>query len=318
VSWLRSSLTLALAVLMVPATLAADPCRYLPAEDVGRLTCESIPAPASDTPARPMLRVATFNVHFGKDVAGLAAALLDNPQLRAADVLLLQEIESFPGDRRAQALAERLGLHLVYAPARLKDEGTHGLALLSRYPIRDVEVVALPHYELGWSSRRRVALIATLDWSGTPVRVVNAHLDTRLTVAQRREQIRPALERVADAPRVIVGGDMNTISCLAALLPGVPVCLPGLSQGPAFDAFMNDEGFLAPFRRIGGTGPLHQRLDGIFMRGFEVADFDKEDEVDVSDHVPLWADVRLPSDTPAPVAAGLVAPVGFLPHRATF
>jgi endonuclease/exonuclease/phosphatase family metal-dependent hydrolase len=307
----RSSLVRGLAVLLVPASLAADPCRYIPSDEAGRLSCETRSLAEAASPARPTLRVATFNVHFGKDVGRLADAIRENREMDEADVLLLQEIESYPGDRRADALAERLGFpHLVYVPARPKGDGTHGLALLSRYPVHDVEVIALPHYEIGWATRRRVAMIARLDWNGTEVRIVNAHLDTRLTLEQRRTQMGPVLARVADDPLVIVAGDMNTISCLAALLPGVPIPLPGLSQGPGFDAFMREQGFLTPFRRIGGTGPLHQRLDGIFTRGFTLTAFDKEDRVDVSDHVPLWAEMRLarrssgrssPAD-PAPTA----------------
>jgi endonuclease/exonuclease/phosphatase family metal-dependent hydrolase len=260
------------------------------------------------------LRVVTYNVHFGDDVARLARALASDPEIRDADVLLLQEIESYLGDRRAEALARQLGFDMVYAPARLKRDGTHGLALLSRYPIRDVEVMTLHRYELGWGTRRRVAMIATLDWNGLAVRVVNAHLDTRLTLDQRRAQILPVLERVADAPHVVVGGDMNTISCLAALLPGVPICLPGLSQGPAFDRYMRGLGFETPFARIGGTGPLHQRLDAIFTRGFEVLAFDKADDVSVSDHVPLWAELRRPSV--ARPESARVAPIGAPPRRA--
>jgi endonuclease/exonuclease/phosphatase family metal-dependent hydrolase len=287
------SLLLAAALAGPPLDLV-DPCRQVSADPGPSFPCATLTAAGSDRTPKAALRVATYNVHFGRDVAGLARAIEGNRDLREADVLVLQEIERYPGDGRPEALAHRLGMDVVYAPARPKGEGTHGIAILSRFPMRDLEVIALPHFELGWGTRRRVALAATIDWGGTEVRIVDVHLDTRLTADQRRRQIGPVLEREAGWPRVVIAGDMNTISCLQALLPGVPVALPGLSQGPAFDRFLRERGYVAPFRHIGGTGPLGQRLDGIFVRGLDVGDFDKEDGVHASDHVPLWADVRSP------------------------
>jgi endonuclease/exonuclease/phosphatase family metal-dependent hydrolase len=289
-------LPLVFAALFVPTGRVggSTSCEYVPAEVPPGLTCQAgdvlFATPALSAAARPALRVVTYNVHYGDDVAGLARAILTNPRIGDADVLLLQEIESYPTENRSAALAERLGLAFVYAPARTKRDGTHGLAILSRFPLRDVRVLALKQYELGWGNRRRIAMTATLDWNGQEVFVANAHLDTRLTQGQRQEQIQPVIDRARLHPRAIVAGDMNTISCWSALLPGIPIALPGLSQGPDFDSFMKGHGFLTPFSAIGGTGPLRQRLDAIFSRGLRVKDVGKERAVDVSDHLPLWAD----------------------------
>jgi endonuclease/exonuclease/phosphatase family metal-dependent hydrolase len=244
---------------------------------------------AGSPEARP-LRVASFNVHFGAHVPELATAILANPRLHDADVILLQEIESYPGDDRPAELARRLGLRVVYAAARPKRQGTHGLAILSRLPLRDVEVLPLRHYELGWGNRRRIALAATLDWNGAPVRIVDVHLDTRLTLDQRREQMRPVLAWTARHRHVVVGGDMNTLSCLGALLPGVPLLLPGIGQSGGFDDFMAGQGWTVPLHHVGHTGPLGQRLDAVFARGMAAGASAKEAGVHVSDHLPVWAD----------------------------
>ena len=250
-----TNLLMVLTVTAIPLSARAD-CRYWPSAAAATLPCEWSAANVSAASGEG-LRVVSYNVHYGEDVAGIARALAENPGTRDADVLLLQEIESYPGDRRPERLGRRLGRYAVYAPARTKGRGTHGIAILSRYPLRDVEVQALPQFELGWGTRQRIALAATADWNGIDVRLVNVHLDTRLTRDQRFRQIRPVLDRAASYERVVIGGDMNTISCVNALLPGIPVLVPGLSQGPAFDAFMAGEGYATPFRRIGGTGPLH-------------------------------------------------------------
>ena len=79
----------------------------------------------------------------------VAAAISGDPHLSATDVLLIQEIEDHPGEggSRASRLAAALKMAFVYAPARTEGDGTHGLAILSRYPLERVEVMELPDFE---------------------------------------------------------------------------------------------------------------------------------------------------------------------------
>jgi endonuclease/exonuclease/phosphatase family metal-dependent hydrolase len=239
------------------------------------------------------LRVVTFNVHYGADVPALARTVRGNPRLRAADVLLLQEIEQHPGDDRPAALAAALGLNVVYAAARPAGNGTHGLAILSRRPLRDPEVVGLPEYDLVYSTRRRIGLGATVDVDGRPLRIFNVHLDTRLQPQQRMGQLEPVAARASELSRAIVGGDLNTINCVTSLLPALPLPLPGYEQGPLLDRFMRAHGFAAPLEAVGGTGPLGMRLDALYVKGVRVTGAGKVDTGSVSDHVPLWMDVAL-------------------------
>ena len=78
------------------------------------------PDPAAVPPPAAVLRVASWNVHFGADPAGLAAAIGAEPALAAADVLLIQEVEAYPDEPgcRAARLAAALGMTWAYAPAR--------------------------------------------------------------------------------------------------------------------------------------------------------------------------------------------------------
>jgi endonuclease/exonuclease/phosphatase family metal-dependent hydrolase len=237
------------------------------------------------------LRVVTFNVHYGADVPALVRTVRESRRLRAADVLLLQEIEQYPGDDRPRALAAALGLNLVYAPARPAGNGTHGLAILSRLPLHDLEVVGLHRYDLVYSTRRRIALGATVDVDGRPLRIFNVHLDTRLAPQERMDQLEPVAARASQSPRAIVGGDVNTINCIASLLPALPIPLPGNEQGPLLDRFMQAHGFASPLEFVGATGPLGMRLDALYVKGVRVAGAGKEDTGSVSDHLPLWMDV---------------------------
>jgi endonuclease/exonuclease/phosphatase family metal-dependent hydrolase len=240
------------------------------------------------------VRVVTFNVHYGADVPALAEAIRSNPRLRGADILLLQEIESHPGDDRAAKLARSLNLHLVYAPARVEGDGTHGLAILSRYPMTDLEVLGLKKYDLGYrGTRRRIAMAATVELPQRKVRVYNVHLDTRLTPAERLQQLEPVMAEAVKQPAAIVGGDFNTITAVPSLLPLLPLPVPGYSQAEGLDAYMKGQGFAAPFAGIGSTHRFPMRLDAVFAKGLAVEARGKETSVIVSDHFPLWVDVKV-------------------------
>ncbi len=232
------------------------------------------PAPGPPPPASPArFTIVSFNVELGADPAALAAALRAGG-LGDADVYLIQEIEDHrPAEprARAEALAAALGTAVVYAPARRPADhgpGTHGLAILSRWPIVEDVVVKLPYYELLWRSRPRIGLGVLLDVAGTPVQVWNVHLDTRIAAPSRRAQIAPVFERARALPGLaIVGGDLNTWARL---------------HEEAVDALAAEEGFATPTaelsdsvaRRVPGF-----RLDAIYARGFSVLDAGVEREV---------------------------------------
>src|SRR6266508_3266747 len=130
-----------------------DPQPWVPAEDItGPLRPElgESPVPAN---ARGLdlgaLRVVTYNVERGEDVEGLAETFDVDDELSHADLVMVQEIESHPGEggSRAKRLAAKLGMGYVYAPERLQGDGTHGTAILSVYPLRNVQVMQLPHVD---------------------------------------------------------------------------------------------------------------------------------------------------------------------------
>ncbi|HUH04240.1 MAG TPA: endonuclease/exonuclease/phosphatase family protein, partial [Kofleriaceae bacterium] len=231
------------------------------------------PATVGDT-----VRVVTFNVALGRDTEALARLFADDPALTRADVLLVQEIETHDDEprSRAGALAEALGMNYVYAPAREIDGGTHGLAILSRQPIAAAHVMRLPRVELHINPRDRIALAADLEVGGAVLRVVDVHLDTRLNVTQRIQQLRPA---VLDEPgSVVVGGDLNTNPYLwvEGALPLTPVrSVGGSDQAEIIDDYMRAIGYATPTQDSGPTqdAVIEQlRLDSLFTRGVQPGD----------------------------------------------
>lgn len=273
-----------------------DPRSDWPPE-TGRLAPAPPPAPA-------VLRVVSYNVHSGRDLPRLIAAFENQARLRAPDVLLVQEIESHPSENasRARRLAEALKMNYVYAPARATpDGGTHGLALFSRFPLSDIEILPLPQFELHYNTRRRIALGATVTIGRRPLRLYNLHLDTRLNSRDRLEQLRPVVEAALaqPVPAVVLGGDFNTNSFrwLFRVLPVFPS-----SQARAVDALMQEKGFDAPLAEAGATtrkALLPLRLDSLYTRGVVVQAAGVERSADASDHAPLWMEIAWPPKQPA-------------------
>lgn len=276
------------------AALLALLASHGPAEEALRPEVGQLVAAPPQAP--PSLRVVSYNIHAGRELPRLIEALRENPQLRAADVLLLQEIESHPceGASRARQLAEALRMNYVYAPARpTEDGGTHGLALLSRFPLADIEVLPLKQYNLHYNTRRRIALAATVEVGARRLQIYNLHLDTRLNVGDRLEQLGPVVKAALaqQVEAVVLGGDFNT-NAFRWLFHVAPVFRS--DQAAAVDAFMRKNGFAAPLAAAGPTSRkvlFGLRLDSLYTRGVTVQASAVERSVQASDHAPLWIEI---------------------------
>lgn len=290
---------LALAWLLVLAVAALWLAAQAPSASEPALqpAVENLLPPREQAPIT--LRVVTFNVHYARDVPALAESLRASPALRDADLFLLQEIEAHPkeGSSRTRRLAEAMQLNYVYAPARhTREGGTHGLAILSRFPLSDIEVLELPRFDLGAKTRRRIALGATVDIAGRLLRLYNIHLDTRINIADRLTQLQPVMDAAAqhEVKEVILGGDFNTNPFRWAW-GRVPVFAS--KQAGTLDEFMKKNGYAVPVAASGSTTRRklwRVRLDSLYTRGLEPQRFDVDRSVESSDHFPVWLEVRWP------------------------
>jgi endonuclease/exonuclease/phosphatase family metal-dependent hydrolase len=96
------------------------------------------------------LRVLTYNIHHGEGTDGK----LDLPRIAAViqrlnpHVVALQEVDNrttrAAGVDQAAELGRLTGMHSVFGKAMEYAGGEYGLAILSRYPLDDVRVLALP------------------------------------------------------------------------------------------------------------------------------------------------------------------------------
>jgi endonuclease/exonuclease/phosphatase family metal-dependent hydrolase len=189
---------------------------------------------AHPAPARPRYRAVAWNIERGTQYEGQLEALRNHPQLKDSDLLLITEADA--GMARsanrmvAEDLARELGMTQVFAPCYIalgkgsgverqitgeNTLGLHGNAILSRYPMSDVRLIALDngidkmaHNEqrLG----RQAAVSARIDFPNLSVRAVSVHLDAQSTQRHRCEQMRAVLDATPGDLPVIIGGDWNT------------------------------------------------------------------------------------------------------------
>lgn len=269
-----------------------------PAPDItGELAPELGPEPTA-APVPSTLRVATWNVHFGKDIATLSANLQASPVLSTADVILIQEIESYPEEpgSRAERLAEALGMTWFYAPARVEWNGTHGIAMLSRFPLANPLVRQLPYIEQPIKSRMRNAQSAEVVLGDARVRIVNVHLDVRIGPVDRIRQLHPAVAEL-DGP-ALLGGDFNS-NPYAWVESTVPLAgtqaIVGADQAVVLDDYFTEQDFGGAIPASVGTMRLpvfEIRIDNLYARDHEIVDSGVE-HVDGSDHWAVWFDVAI-------------------------
>ena len=259
------------------------------------------------------VRVATFNILNGRsptddqvDVDRFADAIdsLD------ADVLALQEVDrnqarsghadltAVAADamgaaehRFAAALAGTPGAAWVAADGREQpDAAAYGIALLSRYPVLEWDMVRLPAVPVRLpmvfaGSRRpvwvrdepRVAVAATVESPAGPVTVVNTHLSfIRWWNARQLRRLVAALDSSVDAARpLVLMGDLNM----------GPERAGGLTRMQALAA--------AP------TFPVDQpreQLDHVLGRGPVAATSARSVVLPLSDHRALLADLTIATD----------------------
>jgi endonuclease/exonuclease/phosphatase family metal-dependent hydrolase len=243
--------------------------------------------------AGPKVSVASLNL--ARQTTDIVAAELVKTSIADADVILLQEVVHRKGEAEEleDALARKLGRHAAFAKEfELAPGLTEGLAVLSRYPIRDVEVLPLARYNCLFNSRDRIALAVTTDTPLGPVRLYNVHLDNRLNAGDRVAQVRTAIESAARFPgATLIGGDFNTnhIYWVGRLAP-----LPYMQrQATAVERIMRSHGFRTPFMKTGPTfDHLGLQLDWLYMNRLKAVQAGIE-PVDFSDHHGIWAHLTL-------------------------
>lgn len=255
---------------------------------------------AGSSPAQPQaidrpLAVMTYNIHHGVgvddrlDLDRIAAVIQDS----GAGVVGLQEVDNHWSSRsnfedQARLLAERLGMHYVYAanldlePAEPgQPRRQYGTAILSKYPILESENTLLPRPQGG---EQRGLLEALVNVRGVPVRVYNTHLQHNSQV-ERTAQVAAIMEHIGETeePSILVG-DLNA-------RPDAPEMQPLYTRFD--DAWV--EGGEGPGYTLPAEAP-NSRIDYILVTpDIQVQDARVLDTL-ASDHRPVVSNVLIPGE----------------------
>jgi len=178
------------------------------------------------------LRVVEWNIERGY----LLDQLIEELGSLQADLVLLQEVDHQNKRTNNKDVGREiaLGLKLPYFAYGVEFEeiespkrsairqggGTHGNAIISRYPILESHIIRLPQ-AWDWSKsssqpRRggRMALACVVQVGNERVGCVSVHLENWCGAHQRRAQFRCMIEQldlINFPSQRIIGGDMNTI-----------------------------------------------------------------------------------------------------------
>ncbi len=232
-------------------------------------------------PTAVQVRVLSYNIHHGEGTDGE----LDLPRIANVikrlkpDLVALQEVDkktkrSEDVDQAAE-LGRLTGMHAVFGKAMDYAGGEYGEAILSRAPLQQVTVHALPAPEK-CEPRCALAAVVQLDGMNRRVLFVGTHLehaDTTVRLCQAGK-LSPLLAKDNRLP-TILAGDFNAV-------PGSPpinVLLAHWAYAAAADP--------QP------TWPSKEpqvKLDYVFLRpaaSWRVVDVQVVDELVASDHRPL-------------------------------
>jgi endonuclease/exonuclease/phosphatase family metal-dependent hydrolase len=247
---------------------------------------------------RPLLNVASYNMHKGLSFFNrrmVVHEVRDRLSAMNADIVFLQEVQGHhsehagrfhncPEKPQHEYLAHGLWSDVAYGKNSVYDQGHHGNAILSRYPILRTDNLDISSHIF----ESRGLLHCELDVSGLdqPLHAICLHL--ALNESGRKQQLRILSERIRDlvpddAP-LIIAGDFNDWRQRAA-------------QHLANDLRLS-EVFEAAHGRPALSFPAAMpmfALDRIYVRGFQVASAKVMHGVHwrrLSDHAALMAQLQ--------------------------
>ena len=236
------------------------------------------------------IKVVSYNIRWrgGEELRELIKLFKDDSEIGAAAILGIQEVdrnkERTGNLNTVKRIAEELGKHYAWAAPptpKANMEEDSGVAILSSYPLADVNRIVLPHP--GPGGRKRVAIGATITVAGTPLRVYSVHSENRISVDKKIDQTKAVLKDLARYPKdmqAIILGDLNTweqsaVKRTSALFAGENFTTP----------FANGE---STFLRMVLVVPIRLKLDWIWLRGLDAISHGIDKKVGLSDHWPLW------------------------------
>jgi len=232
------------------------------------------------------VRMLTYNIQYSKMIEEAISEFESLAQLKNADILFLQEMDSIG----VELIAQELDLNSVYFPASThgKQRQYFGNAILSKWPLSNVHKIILPH--LSMSKRQRIAVAATLEINNFDIHLINVHLETMtMRRGKRMDQIKTIIsfmnEHYPSGP-LIIAGDFNSF------FPKDRREFSALMSEAGLDWLNHDMKFTAK----AVFGLIKPKIDLVFARDFKLLDIGVETRTQASDHFPVWLELELPRE----------------------
>jgi endonuclease/exonuclease/phosphatase family metal-dependent hydrolase len=240
------------------------------------------------------IKIVSYNIRYrsGDDLNKLLKLFREDPEIGNAVILGLQEVDRNKKrtgkTNTAKLIAEGLGFNYAWAApptAKPNDEEETGVAIMSPFPISGIRRFVLPHE--GPNQRKRAALGATVKIHGKDFRVYSMHGETRIEMNKKIEQMNTLVQDLKQFPvsmPVILVGDLNTWESNAARYT-----IKLFSDAGLHTPFGSQSTFSTRVLLV----PLDFRLDWIWLRGVQVLNYGIDKKIKLSDHFPLWANIKL-------------------------
>ena len=254
--------------------------------------------------APPALSVTTWNIHKGFSQFNrrmMVHELRDRLRELSADIVFLQEVQGlhlghaerladWPALPQHEFLAEDVWDNHAYGSNVLYDQGHHGNAILSRFPILHSDNQDVTH--LRFEKRGLLHCAIALPSLAQPLHCVCVHLS--LFARSRRRQMEALADRIEEkvpaAAPLLIAGDFNDWRNHADDLLAQRLGL--------VEVFAGSGNAQRPSRSFPAALPMF-RLDRIYQRGLQVAATELHAGPPwsrISDHAVLSARFRLKGD----------------------
>jgi endonuclease/exonuclease/phosphatase family metal-dependent hydrolase len=226
-----------------------------------------------------IVRVATWNIHGGVGADGRfdLARVVRLLERAGPDVVALQEVDSRRGTEQHEhpflLLRQALGEHAVEAKSIVSAHGEYGQILISRWPLSDIQI-----HDISVAGREpRRAIEAEVASPYGRLRMAAVHLG--LAFRERRAQTRTLIDIAQRSPiTTVMLGDFNDWIWRGSVQNAIHRALPGRTWHRTFPSWL----------------PMI-RLDRVYCRPRDalLASFTDREARALSDHLPVFADVRV-------------------------
>lgn len=177
-------------------------------------SCDSYKKAVDSNPTE--LAVLSYNIHHANppskpdfiDIDAICKVIKDAD----VDIIALQEVDvntsRSAGFNQAKEIAKQLNMSYRFYKAIDFEDGSYGIAIMSRLPIRNAKTVKLPQVE---KAENRILALLEVKINGQWVSVINTHLDSSKGHANRNTQMAYLVDLAEKNNNpTILCGDLNS------------------------------------------------------------------------------------------------------------